>query len=215
MASSPNTSHGVGVSNATLSVAKRLLTLRTGFYINLPLGGAFVVLLFFSRIPEATVKKPAMQVLGTAIKSLDLVGFALVAPATIMFLLGLQYGGTLYPWTHSIVIGLIVGGVATFAVFLVWEYYQGDAAMIPLALLKTRIIWCAAATLFFLLGSILTAEYYLAMYFQTVKGNTPLQSGIHILPATLGLAVFAITAGVLSKNIFIMPNRRYSLVMYT
>ncbi|OAL02150.1 MFS general substrate transporter [Phaeosphaeriaceae sp. SRC1lsM3a] len=192
---------GVALGPILGGVFTEYVSWRWCFYINLPLGGAFVVLLFFSRIPEATVKKPAMQVLGTAIKSLDLVGFALVAPATIMFLLGLQYGGTLYPWTHSIVIGLIVGGVATFAVFLVWEYYQGDAAMIPLALLKTRIIWCAAATLFFLLGSILTAEYYLAMYFQTVKGNTPLQSGIHILPATLGLAVFAITAGVLSEKL--------------
>jgi hypothetical protein len=158
------------------------------------------VLLLFSRIPEATVKQPPLQVLGTAIKSLDLVGFALVSPASIMFLLGLQYGGTLYPWTDSVVIGLIVGGVVTFAVFLIWEFYQGVAAMVPMALLKKRIIWSAAATLFFLLGSILTAEYYLALFFQTVKGNTPLESGIHILPATLGLAIFAITAGVLSKN---------------
>lgn len=70
------------------------------------------------------------------------------------------------------VIGLLVGGGLTVILFLIWEYRQGDAAMIPLAMLRTTIIWSAAATLFFLLGAILAAEYYLAMYFQTVHGNS-------------------------------------------
>ncbi|MCJ1434877.1 hypothetical protein MMC27_004247 [Xylographa pallens] len=171
-----------------------------GFYINLPLGGAFAVLLLFSHIPEATIKLPPRQVLGTAIKSLDLPGFMLISPAAVMVLLGLQYGGTLHPWNSSVVIGLLVGGAVTFALFLVWEYHQGDTAMIPMAMLKKKIIWSGAATLFFLLGTILAAEYYLAIYFQTVHGDTPLMSGVHILPATLSLFTFTITSGVMTEK---------------
>jgi hypothetical protein len=65
-------------------------------------------------------------------------------------------------------------------------------------MLKQKIIWSSAATLFFLLGAIVTAEYYLAMYFQTVHGNTPLMSGVHILPTTLGLILAAVLAGTMS-----------------
>jgi hypothetical protein len=157
-----------------------------------------LAMLVFSTIPEVAPKLPPLQVLGTAIKSLDLVGFALISPAAIMFLLGLQYGGTLHPWDSAIVVSLIVGGVATFALFIVWEYYQKDAAMLPLVMAKQKIIWSAGGTLFFLLGAILAAEYYLAIYFQTVHDNTPLMSGVHILPTTLGLLLFTVLAGVMS-----------------
>lgn len=125
-------------------------------------------------------------------------GFMLISPGAIMFLLGLQYGGTLHPWNSSVVIGLLVGGISTFIVFLIWEYYQGDAAMLPMAMLNNKIICSAGATLFFLLGAILTAEYYLAMYFQTVHDDTPLMSGVHILPTTLGLLLFTVLAATMS-----------------
>lgn len=142
---------------------------------------------------------PPRQVLGTAFKSLDLPGFFLISPAAVMFLLGLQYGGTLHPWNSSVVIGLLVGAGVTFIVFLVWEYYQGDNAMLPFAMIKKRIVWSAAANLFFLLGAILVAEYYLAIYFQTVLDNSPIMSGVHLLPTTLGLVLFTMLSGMMSS----------------
>lgn len=159
------------------------------------------MLLVLFRVPEQTTKLPPQQVLGTAIKSLDLVGFILISPAAIMFLLALQYGGTIHPWNSSVVIGLLVGAVVTFILFLVWEYHQGDGAMVPFAMLKKRIVWSAAGNLFFLLGAILVAEYYLAIYFQTVLDNTPIQSGVHLLPSTLGLVIFTVLSGMFSTLI--------------
>jgi MFS family permease len=172
---------------------------RWCFYINLPIGAALAVLLVMFRIPEPTVKRPPLQVLGTAIKSLDLPGFLLVSPAAVMFLLGLQYGGTLHPWNSSIVIGLLVGAAATFAAFLVWEYHKGDDAMVPFVMLKKRVIWSASGNLFFLLGAILVAEYYLAIYFQAVLGDSPIMSGVHMLPTTLGLVLFTMLSGMMTE----------------
>lgn len=176
------------------------LTLAIGFYVNLPIGAALAILLLFVNIPETINKLPPRQVLGTAFKSLDLPGFFLISPAAVMFLLGLQYGGTLHPWNSSVVIGLLVGAGVTFIVFLVWEYYQGDNAMLPFAMIKKRIVWSAAANLFFLLGAILVAEYYLAIYFQTVLDNTPIMSGVHLLPTTLGLVLFTMLSGMFSSS---------------
>jgi hypothetical protein len=171
---------------------------HVGFYINLPIGGVVAVLLFFLRIPEADSKPPARQVLGTAIKSLDLPGFVLISPAAVMFLLGLQYGGNQYAWNSSVVIGLLVGAGVMFALFLVWEHKQGDEAMVPFAMLTHRIIWSAAGNTFFLLSSILVADFYLAIYFQAIHNDSPLMSGVHMLPTTIGMVLFTMTSGVMS-----------------
>ncbi|CAI7624687.1 unnamed protein product [Penicillium palitans] len=175
------------------------VTWRWCFYINLPIGGALAILLLLFKIPEPTTKLLPRQVLGTAVKSLDLPGFMLISPAAVMFLLALQYGGTVHPWNSSVVIGLLVGAAATFIFFLVWEYHQGDGAMVPFSMIRKRIVWSAAGNLFFLLGAILVAEYYLAIYFQTVLDDRPIMSGVHLLPATLGLVIFTMLSGMMTE----------------
>jgi Fungal trichothecene efflux pump (TRI12) len=198
---------GVGVSGLAVFLSElpnrhhlaNTLLFLAGFYVNLPIGGALAILLLLFKIPEPTTKLPPRQVLGTAIKSLDLPGFMLISPAAIMFLLGLQYGGTVHPWNSSVVIGLLVGAAVTFILFLVWEYHQGDGAMVPFAMIRKRIVWSAAGNLFFLLGAILVAEYYLAIYFQTVLDNRPIMSGVHLLPTTLGLVIFTMLSGIMSS----------------
>ncbi|KAJ5733693.1 hypothetical protein N7493_002479 [Penicillium malachiteum] len=170
---------------------------RWCFYINLPLGAVVGGFLLFNKIPEPKPKDPPMQILGSVVKELDLIGFALVCPAVVMFLLGLQFGGNEYAWDSSAVIGLIIGGAATFVAFLVWEWHQGDDAMVPLAILKHRVIWSAAATMFFSLSSILVADFYIAIYFQSIGNDTPLMSGVHMLPITLGIVIFTMISGTL------------------
>ncbi|GAB1214124.1 hypothetical protein ATERTT37_003284 [Aspergillus terreus] len=170
---------------------------RWCFYINLPLGVIVGGFLLFNTIPEPKPKDPPLQILGTAIKSLDLPGFMLICPAVVMFLLGLQFGGNQHPWNSSVVIGLLVGGFVTLIVFLVWEHYRGDEAMVPLAMLKNKVIWSTAMTMFFSLSSVLVADFYIAIYFQAIRDDSPLMSGVHMLPITLGLVLFTMVSGAL------------------
>ena len=172
---------------------------RWCFYINLPLGAVVGACLLFNDIPEAAVKPPWRKVVGTALKSLDLAGFALIGPASIMFLLALEYGGNQYAWNSSVVIGLLVGAAATLAVFAVWEYRQGDEAMIPYAMLKSPVIRAAAITQFIRLGGTLIADFYLAIFFQAILNDSPLLSGVHMLPATLGMVFFTLFTGALMQ----------------
>ncbi|KAK2782537.1 hypothetical protein FQN52_000866 [Onygenales sp. PD_12] len=173
------------------------LSWRWCFYINLPLGVIVGGSLLFSTIPEPKPKSPPLEILGTAIKSLDLPGFMLICPAVVMFLLGLQFGGNQHPWNSSVVIGLLAGAAVTFGLFLVWEYRQGDEAMVPFAMLKHRVIWSAAMTMFFTLSSVLVADFYIAIYFQAIRDDSPLMSGVHMLPITLGLVMFTMVSGIL------------------
>lgn len=175
-------------------------TWRWCFYLNLCLFPIITAAFLLNTIPEAEVKPPARSVLATAVKSLDLVGFVLISGGVLMFLLGLQYGGNQFAWDSSVVIGLLIGGIVSFAVFLAWEYRQGDAAMVPWAMLRSGIIRSAAITNFFNYGVMLVADFYLAIYFQSVLDDSPLQSGVHMLPTTLGMLVSMVTAGGLTQS---------------
>ncbi|MCJ1391059.1 hypothetical protein MMC18_003920 [Xylographa bjoerkii] len=174
-------------------------TWRWCFYLNLCLFPVIAVAFLLNAIPEAEVKPHWRSVLATATNSLDLVGFVLISGSVLMFLLGLQYGGNRFAWDSSVVIGLIVGGVVTFLLFLAWEYRQGDAAMVPWAMLRSGIIRAAAITNFFNYGVMLVADFYLAIYFQSVLDNTPLESGVHMLPTTLSMLLSIVTAGGLTQ----------------
>jgi hypothetical protein len=156
------------------------------------------ILLIFTRVPEQRRKPPALSVLPTLHKTLDLVGFVLFAPAAIMFLLALEYGGNEYPWSSSRVIGLFVGTGATALVFLGWEYRKGKEAMIPFHLLTIRIAYTSYIATGVMFGLAMAIAYYVPIYFQAVRDNSALMSGVDFLPYVLGQLVAAVITGVLS-----------------
>ena len=170
-------------------------TWRYCFYINLPAGGAVAFLLLLIQIPDRTTKREK-SVLGT-LGQLDLIGFAIFAPAAIQFLLALQWGGTLYPWGDAKIIGLFCGAAGTFAVFVAWQYYVGDEAMIPLSMVRQRIVWCSCLTTLSFFGSVMITAYYLPIYFQTVRDATPTMSGVYLLPMILSQMILAVLSGFL------------------
>lgn len=174
--------------------------MHTGFYINLPIGAVVGILLISLRVPEVKPKPPVRQVLGQAVSKMDLIGLALLWPAAIMFFLALQWGGNRYTWDSSTVIGLFVGAAATFAVFIGWEYRRGDHALLPFSMLRVRVIYSASATMFFFMGVMFIQHYYLPIYFQAVQNDTPLISGVHILPTIISQIIFAMLSGTLSKS---------------
>lgn len=134
-------------------------TWRWCFYINLPVGGVVAVILFFAPVPAGPEKTETKKFnLGVFLRSLDLVGFGLFAPAIIQLLLALQWGGTKYAWSSSTVIGLFCGGAATVVVFLTWEYFKGDDAMIPLSMIRNRIFSASCMTVFFTFASMLVSH---------------------------------------------------------
>ncbi|KAI7976466.1 hypothetical protein EIK77_003281 [Talaromyces pinophilus] len=155
---------------------------RWCFYINLPVGGLVAVLLVFLNIPEQIPKPKGLKSVATVLGNLDLIGFALFAPAAIMFLLALQYGGSTYPWNSATIIGLFVGAGVTFIIFMLWEYRVGDKAMIPYSILTIRTVWASCVTYGFLASLLICGSYYLPIYFQAIKNASPMISGVDILP---------------------------------
>ncbi|CAG8975255.1 hypothetical protein HYALB_00007955 [Hymenoscyphus albidus] len=172
---------------------------RWCFYINLPIGAAAATLLLAIRIPDAKAKKP-MSVIS-ALSTLDLVGFFLFAPCAIMFLMALECGGSKYAWSSGTIIGLFCGVGSIFLVFLGWEHRLGDEAMIPFSMVRRRAVWSSCLVIWFFFGGMMVYSYYLPIYFQAVKGTSPLASGVDILPLILSQMVAAVLSGGLVKKI--------------
>ncbi|KAK9482894.1 major facilitator superfamily domain-containing protein [Lipomyces starkeyi] len=172
-------------------------TWRWCFYINLPVGGLISAALIIVRIPDQIVKINSKSISHTILKDMDLVGFALFAPAAIQFLLALQYGGSQYSWNSATVIGLFCGAGGTFAFFLAWEYYKGKDAMIPFYMVRQRAVWSSCLVMLVLMSMTMCASYYLPIYFQAVRGVSPLTSGVYLLPSILSQMLFAVGSGIL------------------
>ncbi|KAK1147915.1 hypothetical protein N8T08_000431 [Aspergillus melleus] len=169
---------------------------RWCFYINLPLGAVSVlIIIFFFRAPSGA--KPAPATCKEALLQMDGIGVALAMGAIIAYLLALQYGGQSHPWDSATVIGLLVGFSALSVAFGIWEYYQGERAMIVARLLADRALAVNCLYVFFLAGSNLLVTYFLPIYFQSVGGASPLLSGVRNLPLILAFMAAMILCGVL------------------
>jgi hypothetical protein len=177
------------------------MILILGFYINLPIGGLVAVLLVFVHVPDQIPKPPPMSVVRTLPAKLDLIGFAIFAPAVIQLLLALQYGGITYAWNSPQIIGLFCGAGGTFIVFLGWDYYKGDTAMIPFSMVRKTNVWASCVTYGLFMGQLFTVSYYLPIYFQGVKGAPPTMSGVYVLPIVVSHIVSGVGSGMLGKGI--------------
>ncbi|XXH00029.1 hypothetical protein Hte_006370 [Hypoxylon texense] len=179
-------------------VFTQYVTWRWCFYINLPLGGVAGIFLTFLNVPDQTVKpQVSFALLRKIIPDLDLIGFAIFAPASIMFLMALQFGSSEYPWNSATVIGLFVGAGVAIGIFLFWEHREGDNAMIPFSMVRKRIVWVSSMQFTFLMTTVFVLAQFAPIYFQSVKGVGPSLSGVYMLPNILSGLVFVVLSGIL------------------
>lgn len=170
----------------------QLATWRWCFWINLPVCGlAFVLLLLFLDIHNPHTK------LRDGVMAVDWIGTLSVLSITILTLLGLEFGGTTFPWDSLKVICLIVFGTLMIGFFLFNEKRLAKYPLMPLTMFKNS---SNNAAFLVAIGHTMVSvgiEYYLPLYFQSVKQASPLRSGVLILPLMVTEAVVDILVGIL------------------
>jgi MFS family permease len=187
-------------------VFTELATWRWSFWINLPTGAVCAVVLVLVRIPDQVQKPRALDVLKRLHRELDLLGFVLFALAAVMLLLALEYGSSSFAWDSSTVIGLFVGSGVDFCVWMVWNYWMGEGALIPVSMIKQLPVWTSLMVQGFGMAGLYTMTYYLPVFFQAVQGLSPLDSGVHLLPIIVSMLLFGILAGIaVSKTGYVIP----------
>lgn len=144
----------------------------------MPLGAiSILAIMLFFEAPAAA--KPQEATWKETLLQMDPLGAILMMGAVISLILALQKGGQTDPWDSPNVVGLLVAAGLTICLFGAWELSQGERAMIVPRLLKKQIIFYPAMFLMFFAGGYYTLIYNLPLYFQSIDGTSPTESGEH------------------------------------
>ncbi|KAI1074256.1 major facilitator superfamily domain-containing protein [Whalleya microplaca] len=188
---------------------------RWCFWINLPLGGPIVVLLFlFLQIPKHI--QPVAATWKEIILQLDLPGFSLLLGGFICLTLALQWGGQTKAWGEGSVIATLVLWAIMNTIFVIVEWLQGARAMVPLKLLIPRVTWANILYSFISNSAFYQIMFYLPIYFQSIHNQSAIMSGVNTLPFLAFFALGAVLSGsVIGKTRLLQPYQLASALLMT
>ncbi len=147
------------------------------FFVNLPIGIVAFVLAW-----------RLVPVLSTHRHRFDWFGVALSAAGMFLLVFGLQEGES-YNWGTIAgpisVWGLIVAGLVVLVAFVVWQKFNHGEPLLPLGLFRVRNFSLANAAISTVGFTITSMPLPLVFFYQTVRGLTPTQSALMLVPMAL------------------------------
>ena len=160
------------------------------FFVNLPVG--LVAIALAVRLLPATGTRSAQR--------LDVRGLVLLSVGLALFLYGLAEAGQHAQWASPAALGPMAAGIVLVGLFA-WH-----ARRVPDPLLDLRLFrhhgFAAGTVANFVLGTALFGvALLLPLYFQILRGRTPLQTGLLLAPQGLGAAAAISLAGYLTDKV--------------
>ncbi|KAK0388942.1 hypothetical protein NLU13_2519 [Sarocladium strictum] len=133
---------------------------RWCFYINIIDVGLAIVFLFFFYHPPTFELLHERKSKKQLLKELDYVGIFLWTAGLTLFLMGVSWGGKMYPWKSAATISAIVIGVVLLVVLFVWEAYADlKYPAIPVKFFANRgfmsLVTCATVASMFYYSAVL------------------------------------------------------------
>jgi hypothetical protein len=129
------------------------------------------------------------------IVQLDPVGTIHFLPGVVCFLLALQWGGTMYPWSNGPIIVLFALTGVFLIAFIAVQIWRQEDATIPPCIIKQRSIACGAVYALCVGGDLISTLYTLAIWFHAVKVTTAVRSKIDTIPMVSALVIGGILSG--------------------
>jgi EmrB/QacA subfamily drug resistance transporter len=154
------------------------------FYINIPVGLAALV------VTSAALKMPVIR----RQHSIDYLGAAAIVGAVTCLLLYLDWRGNEYGWTSPGAM-VLLGGAVLLAVAFVLIERRAVEPIIPLRLFRNPVFSVGNAFAFLAGIAMFGTIIFLPVYLQAVKGFSPTESGLALLPAIIGIFSTSITSG--------------------
>jgi len=172
------------------------LSWRYMFWVNVPF--CAVGLYLAARFLPADKPGP-----GTPRPRLDLPGLALLAPGVAAVILGLSNAGTAGFAHPDVIVPLVIGVALTvaFTMYALGLARRHGQPLVDVSVLSRRPVASASAVLFFSGFSLYGAMLLLPLYYQEVRGVSPLTAGIMLVPQGVGALLSRSPAGRLTDKI--------------
>ncbi|KAI0096133.1 major facilitator superfamily transporter [Nemania sp. FL0031] len=177
-------------------------TWRWIFYLMFPILGFGLAV-----VPYLLTLRPKKASAQEKFSRIDWVGMTIFTGSATSFLIAISWGGTQYPWSSASTMAPLIIGVTGMIATIPYEAYIAKDPFLPKNLFSSTssivIYFAAAMQGLILYGSL----YYVPFYFMSVKGYSPLKTGVDLLPNSLTFAAFGIITGrmITKYNNFRLP----------
>jgi EmrB/QacA subfamily drug resistance transporter len=164
------------------------------FFVNVPVG--VVAFILAARLVPKLPTHP---------HKFDILGVILSAAGLFLVVFGLQEGET-YNWGHITgspfsVWGLIIAGLIVLVAFVIWQAVNKGEPLLPLTLFRDRNFSLANAAITAVGFTITSMSLPLVYFYQVVRGLTPTQSALMLVPMAVITAGLSAPVGKLVNKI--------------
>ena len=165
---------------------------RVAFLVQVPFVILGTVMVFFIvKVPVKTTEK-------SVLKRVDYLGSLILTCALVLFLVGLNTGGNVLPWTHPLVLTALPLSLVFLLIFIYVEEKIALEPIIPIRLLLNRTVASACLSYWFVFMAYFGLTYYLPVYLQLL-GKSPTQAGVRFIPFSVGAGIGSFGAGLVMK----------------
>ncbi|MFZ0069168.1 MAG: MFS transporter [Pseudolabrys sp.] len=162
---------------------------RSIFYVILPVCAAAVALTYAAIRESAEPNGRALDLPGQTLAIAGLAAFAFAA-----------IEGPYWGWGSPLIL-LIVGIALTAFVLFVWVEARTPGPMLPLQFLRRQVFSAALAAAGLMTFGIYALLFVMPLYFQTMRGASPLTAGLELLPMPISFFVVSQLAGHLNRRL--------------
>ena len=148
------------------------------FYVNVPIG-ILAIVLALRILPAAGRQEHPPR--------LDVRGLLLMATGMPLLTYGLAEIGITGGFSSAKVVGPLIAGVVLIAVF-VWHAWHADAPLLDLRLYRRRTYASASLVMFFLGAALFGALILLPLYYQQLRHESVIDTGLLLGPQGIGMA---------------------------
>ncbi|WP_051970078.1 MDR family MFS transporter [Kitasatospora azatica] len=161
------------------------------FYLNLPLGA--LTLLLAARILPDAVGQPGQK--------LDVRGLLLISPGLAALIYGLSETANGGGLTAPRVLVATIAGLALLAGYTAHALKHTGSPLVDLRLFAVPSFRNAVASSFMLGAALFSSMFLLPLYYQVVRGQSPLHTGLLTLPQDFGIALSMFFVGRLTDKL--------------
>jgi MFS family permease len=167
---------------------------RWAFLVQVPL------ILISACLVYLNVNVPTKESGTPSLKRVDFMGALTLIAALVLLLSGLNAGGNTVPWTHPIVLVTLPLSAVFLGLFIYVEEKIASEPIIPVRLLLNRTVAASCITNWFGTMAVFALIFYGPLYFQIVMDMSPAQSGLRLIPQSLGTALGSLGSGIIMRS---------------